>query len=132
VLDGRPVRGPFRRLRTQVDALLIAILFALPWIEIAGEPLLRLDVPNRRFHIFGLLIFPQELFFLWLVVMGLALALFFFTAIAAGCVRLGVSANRLPISSRHRARIQSWRGTCRPACDRGSPPPTRPASAARS
>ncbi|MEX2208362.1 MAG: cytochrome c oxidase accessory protein CcoG [Myxococcota bacterium] len=82
MIDARPVRGPFRRLRTQVEAGLIAIMLALPWIEIAGEPLLRLDVPNRRFHVFGLVIFPQELFFLWLLVIGLALALFFFTALA--------------------------------------------------
>ena len=82
MIDARPVRGPFRRLRTQVEAVLIAIMLALPWIEIAGEPLLRLDVPRRRFHVFGLVIFPQELFFLWLIVIGLALALFFFTALA--------------------------------------------------
>ena len=113
MLDARPVRGPLRRLRTQVDALLIAILLALPWIEIAGEPLLRLDVPNRRFHIFGLLIFPQELFFLWLVVMGLALALFFFTAIA-GRLWCGWACPQTVFSDLFAGiarRIQRWQGT---------------------
>jgi len=82
VLAARPVRGPFRRLRWIADAILVAILFAIPWVRIGGEPLVLLDVPHRNFHVFGLVIFPQELFFLWLIVAGLALALFFFTALA--------------------------------------------------
>jgi trigger factor len=44
--------------------------------------LILLDIPNRQFHVFGMVIFPQELFFLWLMLAGLALALFFFTALA--------------------------------------------------
>ena len=82
MLDARPVRGFFRRLRTQVEVVLFGVLFLLPWLELGGEPLLRLDIPNRRFHVFGLIIFPDELLFLWLIVIGLALALFFFTALA--------------------------------------------------
>jgi len=117
VLDARPVRGLFRRLRTQVYTLLIAILLVLPWIEIAGEPLLRLDVPHRRFHVFGLVIFPQELFFLWLVVMGLALALFFFTALA-GRLWCGWACPQTVFSDLFAGiarRIQGWRGTRAPA-----------------
>ena len=82
MLAARPVEGAFRTLRSRANVLLIAILFAIPWIRIGGEPLILLDVPDRQFHVFGLVIFPQELFFLWLIVAGLALALFFFTALA--------------------------------------------------
>lgn len=82
MLNARPVQGPYRRLRWWVDWVLIAILFAVPWIEIGGEPLLRVDLPARQFHVFGLVLYPQELVLLWLVVAGLALALFFFTAVA--------------------------------------------------
>jgi cytochrome c oxidase accessory protein FixG len=81
VWRARPVEGFFRRLRWAADGVLVAILLIVPWIEIGGEPLVRLDVPARKFHVFGLVLFPQELFFLWLIVMGLALALFFFTAL---------------------------------------------------
>ena len=80
--SARPVEGLFRRLRWAADGILIAILLVIPWVEIHGEPLIRLDVPGRKFHIFGLVLFPQELYFLWLIVAGLALALFFFTALA--------------------------------------------------
>lgn len=82
MLDARPVEGTFRRLRWGADVALIAILFGVPWLRIGGEPLILLDVPGRKFHVFGLVIFPQELYFLWLILAGLALALFFFTALA--------------------------------------------------
>jgi cytochrome c oxidase accessory protein FixG len=81
MIHARAVKGTFRRLRVAADGVLIAILVGIPWIHIAGEPLVLLDVPARRFHVFGLVIFPQELFFLWLLVAGAALALFFFTAL---------------------------------------------------
>jgi cytochrome c oxidase accessory protein FixG len=82
VLDARPVRGFYRTLRSRADALLIAILFAVPWIRIGGEPLILFDIPQRQFHVFGRVLFPQELFLAWLILAGLALALFFFTALA--------------------------------------------------
>lgn len=78
----RPVGGRFRRLRWAADGILIAILLVVPWIRVGGEPLVLLDVPGRKFHVFGLVIFPQELYFLWLILAALALALFFFTALA--------------------------------------------------
>jgi cytochrome c oxidase accessory protein FixG len=81
VWTARPVRGSFRRLRWTAYGLLIAILLVVPWVEISGEPLVRFDVPARKFHVFGLVIFPQELYFLWLIIIGLALSLFFFTAL---------------------------------------------------
>jgi cytochrome c oxidase accessory protein FixG len=82
VLNARPVEGRFRRLRWAADGILIAILLTIPWIRISGEPLILLDVPGRKFHVFGLVIFPQELYFLWLILAALSLALFFFTALA--------------------------------------------------
>jgi len=82
MLSARPVRGFWRRLRWGADAILIAILVAIPWVRIGGEPLVLLDLPGRRFHVFGLTIFPQELYFLWLILALLAVSLFFFTALA--------------------------------------------------
>ncbi|MGH0031626.1 MAG: cytochrome c oxidase accessory protein CcoG [Myxococcota bacterium] len=80
MIDARPVEGTFRRLRWWAEAVLIAILFTIPWIRIGDEPLVLLDVPARKFHVFGLVIFPQELYFLWVILAALAVALFFFTA----------------------------------------------------
>ncbi|HTO09516.1 MAG TPA: cytochrome c oxidase accessory protein CcoG [Myxococcota bacterium] len=117
MLDARPVRGFFRTLRTRVDALLIAILFVVPWLELAGEPVLRFDVPHRRFHVGGIVIFPGELVFLWLLVIGLALALFFFTALA-GRLWCGWACPQTIFSDLFAGvarRIQGWRGSKPPA-----------------
>ena len=73
MLSARPVECRFRRLRSIANTILIAILFVVPWVRVAGEPLVLLDIPQRKFHVLGLVVFPQELFFLWLIVAGLAL-----------------------------------------------------------
>ena len=82
MLQARPVTGRFRTLRWRANAALIALLFAVPWIRVGGEPLVLLDIPARKFHVGGLVIAPQELYFLWLLLALLALSLFFFTALA--------------------------------------------------
>ncbi len=81
MLSARAVSGRFRTLRAWADVALIAVLFGIPWIRIGGEPLVQLDIPAREFHVLGLVIAPQELYFLWLILAALALALFFFTAL---------------------------------------------------
>jgi len=81
MLQARTVEGRYRQLRWLADAVLIAILLGIPWVEIGGEPLVWLDIPARKFHVFGLVIVPQELYFLWLLVAVAALALFLFSAL---------------------------------------------------
>ena len=117
MLGARPVEGRFRRLRWGANAILIAILFAVPWIRVAGEPLVLLDVPARRFHVFGLVIFPQELYFLWLIVAALALSLFFFTALL-GRLWCGWACPQTVFTDVFAAvarRIQGWKGATPPA-----------------
>jgi cytochrome c oxidase accessory protein FixG len=112
----RPVTGRYRRLRWAANAGLIAVLLAVPWVRIGGEPLILLDVPERKFHVFGLVIFPQELFFLWLIVIGLALALFFFTALA-GRLWCGWACPQTVFTDVFAAlerRIQGWKGATPP------------------
>jgi len=116
VLSARPVRGRFRRLRSVANAALIAVLFAIPWLRVNGQPLVLLDIPARRFHVFGLVIFPQELFFLWLLVAGLALSLFFFTALL-GRLWCGWACPQTVFTDVFAGiarRIQGWKGTTPP------------------
>jgi cytochrome c oxidase accessory protein FixG len=116
VLNARPVRGTWRRLRSWANAILIAILFVIPWVRIRGEPLVLLDIPGRKFHIFGLVIFPQELFFLWLILAGLALSLFFFTALV-GRLWCGWACPQTVFTDVFAGvarRIQGWRGATPP------------------
>lgn len=116
MLSARPVRGRFRRLRSAANASLIAILFAIPWLRLDGQPLVLLDIPARQFHVFGLVIFPQELYFLWLLIVGLALALFFFTALL-GRLWCGWACPQTVFTDLYAGlarRIQGWRGSSAP------------------
>ena len=117
MLQARAVRGRWRRLRWWADAALIAVLFAIPWLEIRGEPLVWLDIPARKFHVFGLVIVPQELYFLWLLLAGLALALFLFSALL-GRLWCGWACPQTVFTDVFAAlarRIQGWRGPRPPA-----------------
>jgi cytochrome c oxidase accessory protein FixG len=117
VIQARAVEGRFRRLRWVANALLIAVLLGIPWIRVAGEPLVQLDVPARKFHVFGLVIFPQELYFLWLILAGLALTLFFVTALL-GRLWCGWACPQTVFTDVFAAvgrRIQGWKGPRPPA-----------------
>ena len=78
----RPVTGRFRAIRWGTEGLLIAIMFGLPWTTVNGRQTILIDVPARKFDVFGLVIWPEELYFLWLLLALGAIALFFFTALA--------------------------------------------------
>lgn len=116
MIQARPVTGRFRTLRWRANAALIALLLAVPWVRIGGEPLVLLDIPARKFHVAGLVIAPQELYFLWLLLALLALSLFFFTALA-GRLWCGWACPQTVFTDLYAqvARvIQGWRGSSRP------------------
>ena len=116
MLNARPVEGRFRTLRANVNAVLVLILFAVPWIRIGGEPLVLLDIAARRFHVGGLVIFPQELYLLWLLVIGLAISLFFFTALA-GRLWCGWACPQTVFTDVFAGiarRVEGWKGHARP------------------
>lgn len=74
------MKGYYRSLKNKVDYILFAIFFAIPLISIKGIPLVYLNIPDRRFHIFGTTIWPQELYFLHMLLLFMGVLLFFVTA----------------------------------------------------
>jgi cytochrome c oxidase accessory protein FixG len=52
--------GPWHRRRAWFAALLIVVMFAGPWIHIQGNPLLLLNIVERRFSILGQIFWPQD------------------------------------------------------------------------
>ncbi len=46
--------------RTKLSWLLIAVMFAGPWIRINGNPLLLINIVERRFSILGQIFWPQD------------------------------------------------------------------------
>ena len=78
----REVTGRFDRWRVIAACVLLGLFYGLPWLQWDGHQAILFDLPARKFHIFGLMFFPQDFFFLtWLLIIA-AVSLFFFTALA--------------------------------------------------
>ena len=74
--------GRFANLRVLAAWLLLGIYYTFPWMRWDGRQAVLFDLPNRKFYLFGLTLWPQDFIFLaWLLIIA-ALALFFFTALA--------------------------------------------------
>jgi cytochrome c oxidase accessory protein FixG len=56
----RQPRGRFYRWRTWVSWALLALMFAGPFIRIDGNPLLMLNIVERKFSILGRIFWPQD------------------------------------------------------------------------
>ncbi|MDA8129268.1 MAG: cytochrome c oxidase accessory protein CcoG [Betaproteobacteria bacterium] len=81
----RSVKGRFRRFKTSVLALAYAIYFLLPWlpwsrVDAPAQAVL-FDLPGRRFLIFGLTVYPQDVIWLALLLFIAAILLFFVTGL---------------------------------------------------
>lgn len=77
----REVKGPWSKLRDNGLIILLAIYFIIPWINWGGRQAILFDMPNRRFYIFDLVIWPQDLIILSLFLLIMAYTLFFVTAL---------------------------------------------------
>jgi len=81
-IQPRMAQGRYARLRIASMLTLLGLYYLLPWLQLGGQPLLLLDLPHRRFHVFGLTLLPQDLWLLtWLLVIA-AMTLFLFTTLA--------------------------------------------------
>jgi len=78
----REVHGIFASLRTLGVAVLLGLFYGVAWLPWEGHQSVLLDLPARKFYIFGLTFWPQDFFyFAWLLIIA-ALALFYVTALA--------------------------------------------------
>jgi cytochrome c oxidase accessory protein FixG len=78
----REVHGLFARLRVLGVLGLLGIYYILPWLRWDGHQALLLDLPARKFHIFFITLWPQDFFYLALLLIIAGLTLFFVTALA--------------------------------------------------
>src|ERR1041384_2517298 len=69
-------RGRFLNLRRAVAWALIAVFTLLPFLKIAGQPAVLLDIVHRRFTLFGKVFLPTDTVLLALLVVGLVVAVF--------------------------------------------------------
>lgn len=78
----REVHGIFASLRLLGVVVLLGMYYGIPWLSWNGRQALLFDLPDRKFHIFAWTFWPQDFFYLALLLIIAALSLFFFTALA--------------------------------------------------
>jgi cytochrome c oxidase accessory protein FixG len=78
----RTVRGMFARWRWAMVFLTQLVFYGMPWADWGGRQMVLFDLAARRFYIFGLVLYPQDLIYLSGLLVVSALALFLFTAVA--------------------------------------------------
>jgi len=73
--------GRFYRWRTWLSWGLLALLFGLPFIKVNGEPLILLNVLERRFILFGIQFLPQDFHLFVLAMLTFIVFIILFTVI---------------------------------------------------
>lgn len=82
----RSVKGKFRTFKWAALALAYGVYFLLPWLpwqrgHEAPSQIVLFDVPERKFYLFDLVVYPQDIFWLSLLLFIAAALLFFATGL---------------------------------------------------
>jgi cytochrome c oxidase accessory protein FixG len=78
----RAVSGWFQSWRWALVWATQAVFYGLPWLEWNARQAVLFDLEARRFYIFALVLYPQDLIYLAALLIVSAYALFLFTAVA--------------------------------------------------
>jgi cytochrome c oxidase accessory protein FixG len=78
----RAVAGPFARWRWALVFATQLVFYGLAWLEWNGRQAVLFDLAARKFYLFGIVLWPQDVVYLAALLILAALALFLFTAIA--------------------------------------------------
>ncbi|MCF7807101.1 MAG: cytochrome c oxidase accessory protein CcoG [Candidatus Marinimicrobia bacterium] len=77
----RKPKGRFYKWRSWFSYLLLALMFAGPFLTINGRPLLLLNIMERKFIIFGLAFWPQDSYIFVLATLTFIVGIILFTVI---------------------------------------------------
>ena len=78
----REVHGLFAAFRASGVALLLGFYYIVPWLQWDERQAVLFDLPERKFYILNMVFWPQDFFYLTLLLIVSALGLFFVTALA--------------------------------------------------
>ena len=78
----REIGGRFDNLSKLATIILLGLFYAVPWMNWDERQAILFDLPARKFYLIGLTLWPQDFPYLAMLLMILALSLFFFTALA--------------------------------------------------
>ena len=81
-IQPRSVRGRYDNLRVAALIITQLVFYGLPWLQWNGRQAVLFDLDGRKFHLFGLVLWPQDLIYLTGLLVFCALTLFFVTAVA--------------------------------------------------
>jgi cytochrome c oxidase accessory protein FixG len=77
----RQPSGGFYRARTAVSVALLAFLFLAPFVTINGQPLMLLDILERRFVLLGVFFRPQDFYIVVLIALTVLVTLVLATVV---------------------------------------------------
>ena len=77
----RRPRGRYHTARKLASFVLLAVLFAGPFVRFNGRPLLLLNLLERKFVLFGIPFWPQDFYLFLLAMLALVLFVVLFTAV---------------------------------------------------
>ena len=82
----RSVKGSFRRFKNAILVIAYLVYYGLPWLPwdraVGPDRAVLFDIVGRKFYFFGLVVQPQQIFWLAGLLMIAALLLFFVTGVA--------------------------------------------------
>ncbi len=78
----RAVSGHFASARWAMVLLTQLIFYGLPWLSWNDRQAVLFDLASRKFYIFGLVFWPQDIVYLTVILILAAYSLFLFTAVA--------------------------------------------------
>ena len=78
----RDVFGIYAKFRWLFVWITQIIFYGTPWVSWGGRQAILFDIEHRRFYLFDLVFYPQDLIYLTLLLIICAISLFLFTAIA--------------------------------------------------
>ena len=78
----RSVTGLFAKWRWFFVFATQLFFYGIPWLQWGGRQAMLFDLDTRRFYIFGLVLYPQDVIYLAAILIISAMLLFLFTAVA--------------------------------------------------
>jgi cytochrome c oxidase accessory protein FixG len=74
-------KGKWTNRRDLVSYILLAIFFSTPFLKINGNPVIMLNVPERKFSLLGQLFFPQDFYLFVVAMLTMLICIVLFTVI---------------------------------------------------
>ncbi len=78
----RSVKGLYANWRIIMVVITQLLFYGLPWLQWNGRQAVLFDLAARKFYIFGMVLWPQDIIYLAVLLVLSAFSLFLFTAIA--------------------------------------------------